>query len=84
MNKGEFRVKTTLGTSVSSSRTGQWRLRGQARIAAVAALALVGVGFAAPAMAVGETLAVTLTQLDGEEAWNWQDDSDTNGIVRTR
>ena len=39
--------------------------------------------FAAPAMAVGETLAVTLTQLDGEEAWNWQDDSDTNGIVRT-
>ena len=35
-------------------------------------------------MAVGETLAVTLTQLDGEEAWNWQDDSDTNGIVRTR
>ena len=40
--------------------------------------------FAAPAMAVGETLAVTLTQLDGEEAWNWQDDSDTNGIVRTR
>ena len=35
-------------------------------------------------MAVGETLAVTLTQLDGEEAWNGQDDSDTTGIVRTR
>lgn len=30
-----------------------------------------------------DNLAIKLTQVDGTPSWNWQDDSDSNGIVRT-
>lgn len=38
---------------------------------------------AAPQAAAAGTLSIALAQKDGTPAWNFQDDSDSNGIVRT-